>query len=281
LIDRIQPTDAETSRINERYATVRHKLATVFPSSRVSMVGSQHRGTGVRGKSDLDVLLEVSRSDIRRAGEYTSSSALLRRVRQAFVNRYPRSKIGVRGPAVVAQFGSAPVDIVPAVFNSFHDGSKVLAIPDGGGGWMVTSPGAHGRYIMAENRRSGGQLRYLAQLVKFWRYTRKSPLPIQSFHVEMLLATTGVCRGARPYSACMVDALALLTDAVFEPPIDPLGISDEIPVAPTQAQLRRALQALERAREQAERALEAEHRGRDQEAIKWWSKVFKDKFPKR
>lgn len=280
LIERIQPTGAELERIDRRYDTIRAKLAAVFPDARVSRIGSHARGTGVRGTSDLDVLLEVPRFNIRRAGNYTSSRALLRRVRDALVRRYPSSDVCVRGPAVAARFEQAPVDIVPSAFDSFHGSTKVIAIPDGSGGWMPTSPAAHGGYIRGENQRTGGQLRYLAQLVKFWRHTRATPLPIQSFHVEMLLATNGICRGARPYSACMADALASLTAAVFDPPEDPLGISGKIPVAPTTPQLRRALQALERAAEQAVRAVDAEARGRDQDAIRWWSKVFKGKFPK-
>jgi predicted nucleotidyltransferase len=279
---RIQPTQTELDKLEQRYQSIREKLRSVFPSCKVSKMGSLSRGTGIKHKSDLDVLLEVSRDDIRWGPSFKQSTTLLRRVREALQERYPNTEIGVRSPAVVAQFGQGrPIEIVPGVFDSFHESTKVIAIPDGHGSWMPTSPQKHGRLIQQQDQYADGKLKSTAQFIKYWRHTRSQELPVQSFFVEMALAVNRTCVGAKPHSQCVAEAFWTLVETCDEPVPDPLGISDSIVLASTDAQLQRVRGGLERSAEQAAKAVEAEQNGNIAGAFSWWDKVFKGNFPKR
>jgi hypothetical protein len=280
LLQNIQPTSRERERYERHYSTVRSSLRAVFPDARVSRMGSQDRDTAIRGHSDLDVLLQLSHREIRWGGEYMSSRTVLSRVRGALASRYPHTEIRVDGPAVVANFGGHPVDVVPAVFLLVENGAEKLAIPNGRGEWMHASPKAHGRYLTQADAKAGGKLKYTVQLLKFWRHTRVGEIPIQSFYAELVLATRAVCVGGKSYAACLCEAFIALMEARTSLPVDPLGISDVIEVARTAAKTNRVYTALGRTVDQAIKACLAEERGNEMAACDWWDKVFFGYFPR-
>jgi hypothetical protein len=82
-------------------------------------------------------------------------------------------------------------------------------IPYGNGWWRLTSPEIHNGYIALMNQESGGKLRAVAQLFKFWRVCRELAIPISSFHIEMVLASEGICNGVKSYAECMMHWLAM------------------------------------------------------------------------
>ncbi len=72
-------------------------------------------------------------------------------------------------------------------------------------GMMITSPGSHNRFLNDADQRAGRQLKFVGQLFKYWNGTRSVPIPIGGFHVELLLAQSGLCQGARSYAQIFRD----------------------------------------------------------------------------
>ena len=224
------------------------------------------------------------RAGERRWGDYRkSSSTVLNKVRLQLQGRFTSTAIGRDRQAVVISFaGGHRVDVVPAFYGGQGPhGYPIYQIPDGGGGWMDTSPQAHNSYIKRENARSLGKLKNVAKLIKFWRTRRKTHVPLNSFYLELLLAEEGVCLGAKSYERCLHEAFALLAGRRCRALRDPLGISDPVPATNTDAKRRSVQKAVELAAGQCYRALAAEDKGREAEASRLWHLVFKLPYRKR
>ena len=146
---------------------------------------------------------------------------------------------------------------------------------------MRTSPESHAKYLADANRRSGNKLQYSAQLLKYWRTCWEDEIPLQSFHVELLLASEDVCAGVKSYAACLVDAFDTLARRGCRALQDPAGISGLIPVAGTSAKLQRTLAAVVLARGNAQKALNAERLRALSHAYDFWDRAFNGGFPKQ
>ena len=59
-----------------------------------------------------------------------------------------------------------------------------------------------------------GELRAVAQLFKFWRGCRNATVPISSFHIEMVLASEGVCTGVKSYAECITELLQKMAEQI-------------------------------------------------------------------
>lgn len=60
--------------------------------------------------------------------------------------------------------------------------------------------------------------------MKFWRQCRTPGVPLSSFHIEMLLATSGICDGPKGYAACITELLQLLAQRECQGFRDPEAI---------------------------------------------------------
>lgn len=241
LLQRLQPL------LNEQLAARRHadaikaRLSGAFKLRAFQIVGSHARSTAIRHLSDVDYFAVISRDDARWGGQYVNSSTVLDAVRDELQFRFPATDVTRDGQAVVVRFRQSefPVDVVPAIFGEFRQGTgPVYAIPDGGGDWLRTSPPAHNAFIKRADQRSGGKLKKTAQLIKFWRECRQPRVPLSSFHVEVMLADTGVCEGAKSYSRCLSEAFGILARRGGRAYQDPLAISGYIPAVRTGSQRR-------------------------------------------
>jgi len=204
---------------------------------------------------------------------------VLDHVRRQLLARYPSSDIGRDVMAVTARFSDGhTVDVVPALFDSFVEKHPIYLIPDGVGGWMATSPSLHDEYIARANAVSGGKLRYVAQLMKFWRECRSPRIPITSFHIEMLLAQEETCRGVKSYAVCLRDTFRSLAGRSCRALQDPLGISGYIPAARSENQRAIASASIANSREHAVTAVEWEAADA-REAIRQWNIAFNYRFP--
>src|SRR6266487_566121 len=87
---------------------------------------------------------------------------------------YPTTPVERDVQAVVVPFSQgASVDVVPAVFDQMLNGKLPLyLIPDGDRDWMPTCPELHANYIRQADAKSGGKLKRVAQLLKYWRECR-------------------------------------------------------------------------------------------------------------
>ena len=288
LLRRIQPVASEVRARHSHAGTIRQAVRGEFSAvNRREVFGSHTRDTAVHIWSDVDYLAVLGKDDVTRGGGRVRSTATLSRLRKALAARFGGygTKVKVRTPAVVVEFGrgKGAVDVVPAVWAGTgpRDGYPVFVMPDGRGGWSRTSPQRHAKFIKDEDARARGKLSSTAQLLKAWKYGRRLPVPIHGFHLELLLASEGICLGARSYAECVADALVLLRDRSGRALRDPLGIASSIRVAGTDAKRRDVVSATALAAGRALRAVRLDARGRTEQARRLWNLVFGKSFPAR
>jgi hypothetical protein len=289
LLKRIEPTQSELEHYASHRYTVTTRLKTVFPAKEVELVGSHSRGAAVHGLSDLDLMLRLPRSEATWDGRLMNSDTVLTSVRRELEARY-RGETGIRkdGQAIVIGFGGGnySVDVVPAVWEGMvevgHGIGKrpLLSIPDGQNGWLATSPQAHAAFIAGADQRSGGKLKYTVQLLKYWRACRAPAVPIESFHIELLLAHERVCEVGKGYAESLRDAFRLLNRRECRALQDPLGVSGLVRAAGTDSKRTNSCTAVSGALEHAEKALSYETSGPVQKAYDQWDIVFNGNFPK-
>jgi len=283
LLARIEPTARDSTVYDTHRQSITRRLETVFSTTKVDLIGSYSRGSGIRSISDIDLLLKLKRDEVRRGNGYKSSTTILEHVRTELLNRYPNTSVVRDVHAVVVKFADNqyPVDVVPGFY--YQQGGAlnypVFAIPNGAGGWMPASPQAHNKFINDADVRSGGKLKRTAKLIKFWRHCRTPSIPLNSFHVELFLAQEKVCLPAMSYGVCFNNALAKLANRQCQPVSDPVGISGQIPAAHTEDKRRKAQEALIVSANRAYRAIQAEKNGNTGEALRVWDLVFNGYFP--
>lgn len=278
-------TDAQSQQYEGHIRTVKRRLETVFGATNIPVIGSRSRGSAGAFGSDADLLLGLSRDSVRRGETWKHSSTVLDEVRKQLEDRYTQTDVGRDGQAIVVAFsdGKYPVDVVPAVYkgpSAQHNNYPIYWIPDGDGWWMESGPQAHNKYINDADTLSGGKLKNVAKLLKYWRVCRDPAIPLNSFHVELLLAQERVCVGPKSYAMCMYLALKLLSERQLRALQDPVGISGLVKASNTEAKRERALQAINGSLGHAARALVAEAEGPLPEAYNQWGLVFNSYFPK-
>lgn len=280
LIERLAPTEAEACRYMAHLRTVSSRIESVLPSNRTETMGSFARGTALRGFSDLDLLAVLSVKEQRWT---ENSTTVLRKLKATLSGRFAATEMRKDGCAVVVFFaaGDRPVDVVPAFYvgpaTQFRN-YPIFRIPDGSGGWLETSPQAHRAYLEAENGRSGGKLRRLALLAKYWGRCHSNVI-LRSFHVELVIAANGICVGPRSYGEMMYDFFRILVNRSGHGIRDPLGISGVIPATSGPSARERLVAAAGRSADHAIRALEAEDSRNTQEAVRRWKVIFGGDFP--
>jgi hypothetical protein len=277
LLGRIQPLATTLQRADQRQTAIRTRLQRAFRVPRFVRVGSLWKGTGISSYSDLDLFVVLSRDEVRWGSAYITSSTLLQKIRSELVGRFPATAIRKDGQAVSVSFagGRPGADVVPAVFEgAVNGGFPAYLIPDGTGSWVRTAPDYQKRYFDDEDVRCGGKLRRVIQTIKWWARARVRPIPLLSYHLEMLLASGGVCRGARGYAGIVADAFGLLATRGGAGLNDPLGVSGRIPAAGTQAQQEELARAAAYAWNHARAAVRAEGEGWLNEAVRQWRIVL-------
>lgn len=282
LINRIEPSTTTQQLFESHRSSVTSRLKAAFSANKVMLIGSHARGTAVGNVSDIDLLLVLSRDEVSRGGTRVSSDTVLKNVRQQLQDRYTQTAIGKDGQAVVVDFGDGrhPVDVVPAVYTGpGYNNYPVYEIPNGSGDWMHTSPEVHNKYIAEADQRSGYKLQRVARLLKFWRSTRNAPL--NSFHLELLLAQSGICTVPKSYAESVADALSLLYQRDARGLQDPRGISGWVQAADTEAKRQQLVASLRESATHAREALKHDGYGSLPEAYRQWDIVFNGEFPKQ
>jgi len=277
LLLKIQPYEGELKRAQSHTLTVRSRLNRSFDLSRFAKIGSHSRGTAIRWYSDLDFIAVLRKNEAKWGGRIVSSSTLLNRVRDDLQDRYTQTAVRRDMQAIVVDFagGQRSLDIVPAIFSRFlPKHGPVYSIPNGLDDWIETSPDSHNRYIKLANLRAGNKMTRVIQLLKWWKHSRQNPIPITSFHIEMLLAFSGVCSGVKSYTQCLYEAFKLMVERECRGLRDPLGISGVIYAVQTDAQWQEAKIAANHAYTHAGVALAAEQRRDFEEANRQWAIVF-------
>jgi len=226
------------------------------------------------------MLVVLRRNQAKWGGNLMSSQTVLDKVRDDLGMRYVNTDIRRDQQAAVVSFaqGQQNLDVVPALFSRFDPLRPIYSIPDGIGGWMETSPEAHDRLFLNANERSSGKLRKVAQLMKWWKFSRAQTLPIQSFYIDMLLAKSDICIGIKPYTHCLYQSFKLLNDRECRGLQDPLGIAGVIYVAQTNPQWEAICKAVSYGLEHARAAIASEAVRDFEEANRQWNIVFNGEY---
>lgn len=280
LSRRIQPQPGELRAARSHLLTVRKRLAASFDVSKIVPIGSHARETAIRWYSDLDIMVVLRRNEAKWGGDIVLSSTVLQKVRNDLQDRYIHTEVRRDQQAVVLDFadGEQSLDVVPALFLRIEKLRPVYIIPDGSNEWLETSPEAHNRYFAAAVERSGGKLRKLIQLLKWWKYSREQPIPIQSSHLDLLLASSGLCVGVKTYTHCLYEAFKLLAERECRGFRDPLGVSGVVYAAQTNAQWEIVKKAVGYALGHSRAAIVAESSKDYTEANRQWSIVFNGEY---
>ncbi len=282
LIHKIQPLTSEIAKANSHRVSITQRLLKSFKLIKVFPIGSHSRKSAIKYHSDVDLLAVFSRKDIKWGGSYISSGRFLENIRGDLSERFWQTDIAKDKQAVVVSFGDGeyPVDVVPAIFWGINDNKyPIYLIPDGLDNWIQTSPEFHNNYIQAVDERSGGKLRRTAQLIKFWRECRSPRIPLSSFHLEILLAASRICEGIKSYTQCLYETFTLLNERECRAIRDPIGISGNIGLVKSEAQIETALKAVTYSLEHAKKAQHAKALGKMDEAWRQWNIVFNGELP--
>jgi len=281
LLARIAPLQSEIDAAECHIATIRTRLAEAYTLKGFVRAGSYSRGTFIRGSSDVDLFAVVTRDDARWGRGYMKSDTMLNNFRDELAARFRSTPVSRDIHAIVVCFSDCQVDVVPTFFAGMTSAKyPMYSIPDGRGEWMTTSPAHHNAHIREADEASRSKLRGTAQLLKFWRECRQSPVPISSFHIEMVLASEGTCRGIKSYAECLTEVLQGLAQRECRGLQDPLRISGLLPAVKSAAGREPALDSVKYSRDHAKLALIAERKGDLREAHRQWDIVFRGSFPK-
>jgi len=281
ILARCDFTDPDVTALTTHRREIETRFKNTFQVSKVEVIGSYARGTAIRQTSDLDLLAVLRKTEWHWGGSRVTSSTLLGRVREQLRGRFPSTEVGRDGQAIVVTFfDGKSVDVVPSGWiRAQADGWPLYSIPDGAGGWRETAPDSHGRYIAEADADAGGKLKNVARIFRYWRWCRLDPVPISSFHVELFMASEGMCGGAYSYAECIAGLLQRLARRECRALQDPLGISGLVPACTTEAKRAAALRSVIASADRASAAVAAEHNGDGMEARRLWKLVFNDQFP--
>lgn len=236
--------------------------------------GSFGYGTSIHGFSDVDYMAVIPAKNLTGGSNY-----VLTKVKQALQNRFPRTDIGIRNPAVVIPFGtgqSEKHEITPGFYIEQHNNFSVYGISDRANGWMRTSPHAHGAWIDVINNRLSKEVKPLIRFIKLWNYMRQGGL--RSFYIEMRVAEYAASETTIIHPIDIIRALKHLRNKGLAKMQDPMGIAGYIPPC-TDAVIPDALSKLDTAIGRAERAYAASEAGDLRLAYSEWKNLFNGYFP--
>jgi hypothetical protein len=282
ILSRCDFTEPDRTAFATHRREIETRLKNTLAVSKVEVIGSYARASAIRQTSDIDLLVVLRNSEWQWGGSRKNSSTVLYRVREQLISRYPNTAIGRDGQAIVVTFSDGKsVDVVPSGWvRAQSDGWPVYIIPDRGGNWRETAPDRHSRYVADADVRSGGKLKNVARIFKYWKACRVDPVPVGSFHVELLMAAEGLCGVGSSYADCFAALLQRLARRECRALQDPLGISGLVPACSTDAKRAMALRTVTASADRANGAVAAGRNGNVTEARRLWNLVFNDRFPR-
>ncbi len=152
----------------------RHYYESDSEDEHMLVVGSVGRGTAVSGTSDLDLLFDLPGTVYARFDAYEGNgqSALLQDVKNALLDRWPRTKVKGDGQAVVIDFTDRKftVDLVPAFKQD--DGSYKYPDSNNGGRWRKTDPIPEQRECDRERDKTDGNFTRVCNSLRVWKDER-------------------------------------------------------------------------------------------------------------
>lgn len=162
-------SDAEKSSIATSITTLKTRLNSYFGEdlSTHFTFGSQTRGTilprDMDPESDVDYMVVFSDDG------YTPQT-YLNKLRSFSDYYYYSSEIYQSSPTLALELNHIKFELVPAL-----NASSGYYIPDGAGGWMLTTPNTFNKKLTDKNQACASLLKPAIRLVKFWNAERGYP----------------------------------------------------------------------------------------------------------
>lgn len=275
LVRTVANSASESDAMRTHAGQVQRRLEAEFGSLvDFKAIGSFGNATDVMAYSDADYLAWVPYDKCP-----SRSDTLLSRVRKTLKDRFPKTEVNVRTPAVAVNFGSGreKLEVVPARFSRTLEGETVYEIAAGSeGDWMETAPSNHNRYVAEQHSRLDKKLKPLIRMVKLWNFTHG--LRVSSFYLEMRTTKLMEDTGTILYDVDMRSALRHLASCRLRQLQDPTGLSGYIASTPA-SYMDRAIGKAETCRDLAVEAGRLEQKGDVSGAFECWGKVFNGWFP--
>lgn len=272
------PTERERGAAAGHRQSVESALRSGLQVAQVRETGSFSHGTGVRGRSDVDVLVSLT------SAQPGSSDTILTQVRAALKSRFPYTEVKVRRPAVVVEFASKTEqwEVIPAYYKrTSGSGYSVYDIPGSASGWIETGPKAHLDYVTEINDR---QVTYrgakrLARMLKAWKYYRS--VPVSSFYLEMRAAEHVATQSSFIPIWDMSQVLTKPNNHGLASMNDPKGVAGRINPCSSAVTKLDAQSKLDTAATRAANALQAHQNGNEDLAFYYTDQLYAANFPSR
>ncbi len=216
------PSSSQFDGARSHRAAIEVRLDTYLGVNEMFEIGSLRHGTGVWLYSDADYL--VSLKGIRPDSPWT----MLNKVKEQLQARFSSTTVVVRRPAVVCKFSDGDVEVVPG-----YPASSGYRIANPAGGWMLTHPKDHNKYVTDVNTKHNAAVKKLARQAKVWKYKRN--VPVSSCYLEM--RTAKHMDGETSYSPLWDLYLTLkkMRDAELAAMNDPTGLSSRFGACSSEA----------------------------------------------
>jgi len=270
----LTPSDAERTKASLHRASIDAKLEQKFGLYKMFESGSFKHGTGVSGKSDVDLFASLE------SARPTLSTSTLTAVKLTLQERFPSTYIHVSRPAVVLEFGGGyeRVEVIPSYAAENHDVGMRYKIPGVTSEWMDSTPKAHLDYVNASNKAPvQGGAKGLARLLKAWKYYRN--VPISSFYLEMRAAEYMRGQSSLYYYMDLYYVLNSLKSHNLAAMNDPTGKTGRIYACSSDANFSDARSKLVTAVNRAKRGMDSTQNDELKDAFEAWDLLFAGEFP--
>jgi hypothetical protein len=271
FLQNISLTGDHSTTARTRRDRIVELLSDGFTICEAFPTGSLVRGTGLKGRSDVDVIVALHYG---RHIEGKSPRKVLDSVRD-HLSQYRAQLTKKNGQAVTLYFETWPnVDIVPATQVTMAGAVSHYEIPDMNRGiWLRSNP----KLNDGPMRQLSTQARQRIRMIKTWNEAHSGYL--QSFHIEVMALQTAASTNDWPWDVFKsLEAAATLIDGPLYHPAGASGRVDDYLSAVERAS---AKTRLERARDLARSAWYAVHPPNDDhaEAIRIYRMIFGERFP--
>jgi hypothetical protein len=278
FLGRLTPLASDREAAAKHRQTVERAIQAAMPVRIFRETGSFNHGTGVRGYSDVDLLVSIGYD------RPNSSDTALSWVKSALQARFISTQVHVSRPAVVVGFGNKTEtwEVLPAFLTD--RGAKnvfVYDIPGASTGWMDSAPGEHLDYVNECNRlpKVAGGAKKLARLAKAWKYYNN--VPISSFYLEMRAAQHVATQSSFIPVWDICQLLGKLESHELAAMNDPKGAAGRFYPCSSDAKKTDALSKLHTAANRASKALRAHQDDKEETAFEYLNLLFGGKFPSR
>lgn len=261
------PSTSQFDGAKSHRATIQARLDVYLGLHEMFETGSLRHGTGVAWYSDADYIASLKGS--MPVSEWTA----LNKVKETLQDRFPKTDIVIRRPAVVCRFSDGPVEVVPAYPSYDQKGNEDgYWIADPTGGWMKTHPKNHNAYVNAINKKHSGGAKKLARQAKIWKY--RYNVPVSSCYLEMRAAKYADSQSAWIPVWDLHDFLKDLLDRNLSAMNDPTGLGSRFRATSSDSKHSEAISKLTTAVSRARKAKDYANADKDADAIVYLKSLF-------